>query len=331
MTAPLRLLVATRPTQIPVFRIEPHHVDEALARSKLALPALAFDFCSVDDPSYHERLSHAFALFGHGFPTAPVRHHGRALRLIQLNSAGLEHLLPLDWLPRQVALATASGVHGPKLREWAGMVFMMLHTHMPHFVTAQRRHAWSKAYCTHIAGTRALIYGTGQIGQAVATAARRLGIETIGVRRMPAPARGFDRVIGIDAAQDIIPTVNFVVMATPLTPLTHHIANASMFAHMRKGCGFANFGRGGLVDQEALIAALTRGHLGGAVIDVTEPEPPPPTSPLWDTPNLIITPHVSCDDPIAYIPRTLDIFLDNVARRAAGRPVRNRVVRSRAY
>jgi glyoxylate/hydroxypyruvate reductase len=80
-----------------------------------------------------------------------------------------------------------------------------------------------------------------------------------------------------------------------------------------------------------MIAALKSGKLGGAIVDVTEPEPPPADSPLWDAPRLIITPHVSCDDPVTYIPRTLDIFLDNIVRRTEGRTIRNRVIPGRAY
>ncbi|WP_284944108.1 D-2-hydroxyacid dehydrogenase [Acidisoma cladoniae] len=331
MTAPLRILVATNPAQLAIFRIEQHHIDAAMARCTLALPALAFDFCAIDGPDFIETLGRAYALLGFRFPADRIRPHGQALKLIQLSAAGMEHLLPLDWLPKQVALATASGVHGPKLREWAGMVFMMLHTHMPHFITAQRAHEWSKAFSSPIAGRRALIYGTGGLGTAIAGAAHRLGIVTTGVRRTPAPVRGFDSVIGVDAARDVIGEADFVVLATPLTPATRHMMNADMFARMRKGAGFANFGRGGLVDQDAMIAALTARHVGGAIIDVTDPEPPPAESPLWDTPNLVITPHVSCDDPDAYIPRTLDIFLDNLARSLAGRTIRNRVVPSRAY
>jgi len=331
MTAPLRILVATNPAQHAVFRIEQHHVDAATARCKLPLPRLAFDFCAIDAPNFAATLGRAYGLLGYRFPTEHIRSHSQALKLIQLTAAGMEHLLPLDWLPKQVALATASGVHGPKLREWAGMVFMMLHTHMPHFMTAQRAHEWSKAFSSHIAGRRALIYGTGGLGTAIAGAAHRLGIVTTGVRRMPAPVRGFDSVIGADAARDVIGEADFVVLATPLTPATHHMMNADMFARMRKGAAFANFGRGGLVDQDAMIAALTARHIGGAVIDVTDPEPLPAESPLWDAPNLVITPHISCDDPETYIPRTLDIFFDNIARSVAGGRIRNRVVPSRAY
>jgi len=273
----------------------------------------------------------ADAMVGFRFPTGAIPRSNGRLRLIQLTGAGMEHLLPLDWLPRQVALATASGIHAPKTREWATMVFLMLHSNMPSIVTAQRGHEWTKPYSSTIGGRTALIFGAGGIGGAVAAAARGLGMKTVGVRRTVRATRGFDRIIGMDQAAEAVAEADFVVLATPLTPNTRHMMNADLFARMKPGAGFANFGRGGLVDEDAMIAALHSGKLGGAVIDVTEPEPPPPDSALWDTPRLIITPHISCDDPVTYIPRALDIFLDNVVRRVEGRPIRNRVIRSRAY
>jgi phosphoglycerate dehydrogenase-like enzyme len=324
------VLVAKFPTQAVVFKIEQHHVDDALARWQGRLPPLDISFCSTESPEFGGRVAESFAMIGYRFPTAAIPQNS-ALRLIQLSGAGFEHLLPLDWLPRNVALATASGVHGPKIREWAAMVFLMLHSHMPHFVTAQRAHEWSKVYSSAIAGKTALIFGTGGIGGAIAAAARGLGIKAIGVRRSPRPARGFGAVIGLDQAPDAVAEADFVILAMPQTQETHHVMNAAMFARMREGAGFANFGRGGLVDERALMEALGSGRLGGAIVDVTDPEPPPPDSPLWDTPRLIITPHISCDDPLTYIPRTLDIFFANIIRRRAGVAVCNRVVRQRAY
>jgi phosphoglycerate dehydrogenase-like enzyme len=325
-----RILVAKFPTQSIVFKIEPDHVEGALARWRNPIP-VEFEYFSTEDPDFGSRVAEADAMIGYRFPTGAVTANAGRLRLIQLTGAGFEHLLPLDWLPRSVALATASGVHAPKIREWAGMVLLMLHSHMPHFVTAQRAHEWSKVYSSNIAGRTALIFGTGGIGGAIAAAARSLGVKTIGVRRTVKPTRGFDQVIGSDAAPDAVAEADFVILATPLTPATEGLMNAGMFARMKPDAGFANFGRGGLVDQEALMAALRAGAISGAIIDVTEPEPPPEDSPLWDTPNLIITPHISCDDPLTYIPRTLDVFLDNIVRGLEGRAIRNRVIRSRSY
>jgi phosphoglycerate dehydrogenase-like enzyme len=327
----LNVLVAQYPNQEAVFRIVPSRVEAALARASPSMPPVEFGWCATDDPAFGERVAAADAMIGFRFPTEPIAQPGSALKLIQVAAAGIEHLLPLDWLPRSTALATASGVHAPKIREWATMVFLMLHSRMPHFVTAQRAHMWSKAYSSHIAGRAALIVGTGGIGASIAAAARSLGLRTTGVRRNVRPTRHFDTVIGLDALDGAMAEADFVVLAMPLTPSTRHIMNADRFKRMKPEAGFANFGRGGLVDQEALRAALVARTLGGAIIDVTDPEPLPSDSPLWDAPRLIVTPHLSCDDPESYVPRTLDLFLDNIRRCVDGRPIRNRVVRSRAY
>jgi len=331
MSEQLNLLVAHSPKRQAVFRITPDEVDAAIGRSKIPLPKLQIDFCAMNDPAFGGLMDRAYGMIGWQFPRDLVTATEGPLRLIQLTGAGVEHLLPLEWLPRQVALATASGIHAAKIEEWAQMALLMLHTHIPHFATAQRHHQWSKILTPGIAGKRVLIFGTGGIGAAVAKAAKRLGLATAGVRRNPAPVRGFDRVLGLDGIGETVAEADFVVLAMPLTPATKGIMSAEMFARMRKGAGFANVGRGGLVDQDALIAALRSGHLGNAVIDVTTPEPPPADSPLWDTPRLLITPHVSCDDPETYVPSALDIFLDNIGRRLKGQKIRNRVNPRHAY
>jgi phosphoglycerate dehydrogenase-like enzyme len=205
------------------------------------------------------------------------------------------------------------------------MALLMLHAQMPHFATAQRARTWSRRLTPVIAGKTALIFGTGGLGSAVARAARTLGLHTIGVRRSPAPADGFDEVIGLAAHAAALPRADFVVLTLPLTGATRGLANAAFFAAMREGAGFANVGRGALVDQPALCAALESGHLGGAIIDVATPEPLPPESPLWTTRNLVVTPHVSCDDPLTYVPDALDLLIDNLYRLADGRPLRNLV------
>jgi phosphoglycerate dehydrogenase-like enzyme len=103
------------------------------------------------------------------------------------------------------------------------------------------------------------------------------------------------------------------------------------FALMKKGAAFVNMSRGGLADPAALDEALRSGHLSGAVIDVTYPEPPPADWPYWETPNLMITPHVLSDDIEAYVPRTLELFFANLRRHFAGEPLTNRVDFERAY
>ncbi len=322
---PLRLL-AMRPAKHPeAFLVTPERFEEARVRCGFDLPELAFEVCPVDAADLEERVAGADVLIGASVPTAAVKGNRGPLKLIQLSSAGYDHLLPLDWLPEQVSLSTASGVHAPKLREWATMTFLMLHIKVPHFVTQQRSHAWKPHLSTGIAGRKALIFGTGALGTAIARAAVDLGIEPIGVRRSETPSEPFTRVVTRPQALELMPEADFVVLATPLNDETRGIMDAECFARMKPGAGFVNVGRGGLVDQDALIAALDEGKVGGAVIDVTTPEPPPEDSPLWDVPNLIITPHISCDDPETYVPRVLDILMENLKRMVADDPLVNKV------
>jgi phosphoglycerate dehydrogenase-like enzyme len=314
----------------PDLLIDQPQLDAALARAGHAV-SIVPRFLVTDSADMPEALAAADAAIGWRLPTQLIRAHGARLRLIQLTNAGIDNLVPLDWLPGGTALCNASGIHAARLQEWASMVLLMLHAQMPHFATAQRDHAWSRRSSSRIAGKTALIYGTGALGGAVARAARGLGLRTLGIRRTPGPAENFDTVLGLDAHRQALPQADFVVLTLPLTPATHGLADAGFFACMRSGAGFANFGRGALVDQPALCAALERGTPGGAIIDVTTPEPLPADSPLWSAKNLIITPHVSCDDPATYVPDALDLLIDNLARLDRGAPLRNRIDPGRGY
>ena len=121
---------------------------------------------------------------------------------------------------------------------------------------------------------------------------------------------------------DLLPQADFVFVAVPLTPETRNLLDARRQALMKRGAGLVNVGRAATVDYEALTANLRSGHLSGAVLDVFDPEPLPPGSPLWSAPNVIVTPHVSADDGDSYVPLTLELVfrnLDRLARREAAR------------
>jgi phosphoglycerate dehydrogenase-like enzyme len=322
--APIRLLVCSAPEDPPALLIDQQHLAAALARAGSPL-AIEPTFLASDDPAMAEALAHATALVGWRLPTGLIRTHGAQLRLIQLTNAGVDNLSPFDWLAPQTALRNVSGIQAAKLQEWAAMALLMLNAHMPHFATAQRAGLWLRRNTPVIAGKTAMIFGTGSLGTAAARAARSLGLHTIGIRRSPAPTEAFDEVLGLADHIAALPRADFVVLTLPLTPETRRLAGDTFFAAMRQGAGFANVGRGALVDQPALCAALERGHLTGAIIDVATPEPIPADSTLWTTPNLVITPHVSCDDPLTYIPDALDVLIDNLGRLTSGQPLRNQV------
>jgi len=336
---PCRLLVCRTPEDDAALTIDQAAIDAAIARTGGAV-SIEASFIGSGDPEMADALANATALVGWRLPTGLIRQHGAGLRLIQLVNAGIDNLAPFDWLAPGTALCNASGIHAAKLQEWAGMVLLMLHAQMPYFATAQRNFMWSRRASSLIAGKTVLIFGTGALGGAVARAARGLGLHIIGVRQNAAPAAGFDEVIGSASHGDVagvaalaaaLRDADFVVLTLPLTAETRGLADEAFFAGMRPGAGFANFGRGALVDQPALCAALENGGLGGAIIDVATPEPLPPDSLMWQAKNLIITPHVSCDDPATYVADALDLLTDNLKRLGTGRPLRNRVDPARGY
>jgi glyoxylate/hydroxypyruvate reductase len=152
----------------------------------------------------------------------------------------------------------------------------------------------------------------------------------LGVRRRGRPHAAVDRMYRPTELPDALARADFVVVTAPLTAETRGLLGRKELDLMKPAAGLVNLGRAGVVDSDALREKLGRGELSGAILDVFDPEPLPPTSPLWDCPNLIVTPHVS-SDALDYTDRMLRIFADNFRRFVAGRPLRNRIRPERGY
>jgi glyoxylate/hydroxypyruvate reductase A len=200
----------------------------------------------------------------------------------------------------------------------------MLNNRVPEMVTNQRRAEWHQIFNTGIAGKTLLIIGVGSVGGGAADWAKRLGLHVIGIRRTGKKHRSVDEMHTPKALHRLLPKADFVLMTTPHTEATHHLLGATEIGLLKNGAGLVNYSRANLVDYDALRARLERHELS-AVLDVFDPEPLPSASPLWTTPNLIMTPHSSSDDREQYTPRTLDLVFRNMARFIAGKPLRNRV------
>jgi phosphoglycerate dehydrogenase-like enzyme len=230
-----------------------------------------------------------------------------------------------------VTLTNASGVHGPKGGEFALTAMLMLNHAIPHFVTGQRERRWDQRFTSTIAGKTVVVVGLGALGEAVAQQARRHGLRVIGIRRSGKRHRLAEAVYPPHQLHKALPRADFLVITTPLTPETRGLVGRRDLDLLPRHAGVVNIGRGPVLDQAALAEKLARGELGGAVLDVVDREPLPPESPLWTTPNVIITPHCAVDDGLQYAARCLDIFLDNLRRYLAGRRLRNRVEPARGY
>ena len=253
------------------------------------------------------------------------------LKLIYCTSAGLDSLAPFDRFPPGAALLNNRGTHGAKAGEYGIMALLMLATGVPGFATAQRAGQWAPRHGSVLAGRQVTVAGLGALGSAVAEQAARFGMRVTGVRTRAEPHPACVRVVALDDLDAVLGSTGFLVLALPLTDATRGVLDRRRIALLPSGAGVVNIGRGALLDQDALCDALESGHLSGAVLDVFVPEPVPPGHRLWTTPNLVMTPHVSADDPDTYIPLSLDIFFRNLRAFRDGKALPNRFDTVRGY
>ena len=253
------------------------------------------------------------------------------LKLLFLTNAGLDRLAPFDWLPPKVALMNNRGTHAAKAGEFGIMSVLMLANRIPAMATNQRAGRWQKLWGSVLSGRRMTIVGLGVLGGAVAEHGRRFGLRVTGVRTSATPHPHCDRVVATTDLDAVLPETDFLVLACPLTEQTRGLLDRRRLGLLPRGTGLVNIGRGDLVDQEAVCDLLDDGHLSGAVLDVFSPEPIPAGHRLWTTPNLIISPHTSADDPATYNAHSLAIFLDNLRAYQAGQPLPNLFDTARGY
>ena len=330
VSRPFLVHIENSSTLKPVFIVHEDQYEAALKRHP-DVAAVVTTTWGVDAKNYDESMKEADALISYRFPRDRLRERAPHLKWIQVLGAGVDYMLPLDWVPQDLTLTTNFGAHVPKASQSALMAILMVNARIPTLVTEQRRHEWNRIFTSTVEGRTLLIVGVGHIGGGAAEQAKKVGMRVLGIRRSRQPHPAVDEMHGPDALHALLPRADIVLLNTALTSATKFLMGRTEFELMMPGAGFINMSRGGLVDPEALEASLRSGHLGGAMIDVSYPEPLPPEATLWDAPNLIITPHVLSDDIEHYSPRTLDIFFDNVRRYLGGQPLRNVVDIAREY
>ena len=252
----------------------------------------------------------------------------RGLRLLQLNSAGYDNYLAAGTVPAGALLACATGAYGQAVSEHLFAMVLAMVKRLPGYQDLQRAHEWGDlGPVTTLSGARVLVLGTGDIGSHFARLCAAMGARVTGANRHGGAAPdGFERVATMDALPELLGQADVVASFLPSTPETRGLADASFFSAMRNGAYFANGGRGDLVVNEALVGALGSGHLAGSALDVCSPEPLPADSPLWDAPNLLLTPHVSGGFHLSVVlDNIVGIAAENLAHLVAGEPVRSEV------
>ncbi|MGQ0749784.1 MAG: D-2-hydroxyacid dehydrogenase [Betaproteobacteria bacterium] len=254
------------------------------------------------------------------------------LKWLHVFNAGVDHPIYSEMQARGVRLTTSSGSTAAAIAQTAIAALLMLARNFPHWLEAQRERAWrpmlGRDAPRDLEGQTALVLGLGHIGKAFARIAKALGLHVIGVRRSARPADdAVDELHPPGTLPGLLPRVQWLVVACPLTPETRGLIDADALARLPQGARVINIARGEILDEPALIAALENGHLGGAYLDVFEKEPLPPESPLWGMPNVFLSPHNSAvaegNDRRVY-----EIFRDNLARWMQGAPLVNEVRRA---
>jgi phosphoglycerate dehydrogenase-like enzyme len=239
-----------------------------------------------------------------------------ALRLVQLLTAGVD-----TWVgrvPDHVTLCDARGVHTPATAEWAVTAILAYLRDFPHFARAQARGEWAYRRTEELAGKRVLVVGAGSIGEAIADRLRPFEVTLTLVAR-----RRRSGVHGLDELPSLLPAADIVVLTVPLTDATVGLVDADFLAAMPDGSLLVNASRGRVVDTGALTVELAKGRLGAA-LDVTDPEPLPPGDPLWQMPNVLLTPHVAASVGGVLV-RAYALVGDQLRRFAAGEPLLNMV------
>ncbi|MFC7233923.1 D-2-hydroxyacid dehydrogenase [Halosegnis marinus] len=237
--------------------------------------------------------------------------HETRLRLFAGEYAGHGHL-PLDaFEERGVGLTNAAGVHAPNIAEY---VVGALLSHVRGFLDAarrQERREWRPMPVGELAGSTVTIVGLGNIGGAVAEKLRAFDVETVGIRASPEKGGPADTVRGPDDLHDALSRSDAVVLACPLTDATRGLLGSAEFTTMPTDAVLVNVARGPVVDTDALVTALRRNVIGGATLDVTDPEPLPEDHPLWNFGNVQLTPHNAGATP-RYYDRLADLVAGNV-------------------
>ena len=272
-----------------------------------------------------------------GFCTPGVLEAGRRIRWVQVFSAGVEECVAVPAMRgRDILLTNMQRVAGPVMAEHVLAMMFAFARGLDFYIPERLERRWTRqlpatSRMVTLEGKTLLVVGLGGIGSEVAKRAHALGLQVDAVRASGRTGPEYVREVGLPAdLLRLAGRADFVVNTAPLTPETRGLFDRKFFASMKRGAYFFNVGRGGSVDQEALVAALRDGQVGGAGLDVTDPEPLPPGSPLWTLPNVILTPHVSARSDLGDTAR-FEIVRENLRRYVAGDKMLSVVDLGRGY
>ena len=257
----------------------------------------------------------------------PVPGRWGGVRWIHSTGAGVDRFVFRGDLPHEILLTRSPEDFGPQIGEYCLARMLAVTQQLRAFDTAQARRSWSALVPDLLAGTRAVVVGTGMVGQGIATVVAAQGVVVEGVSRSGAAQAPFSRVHRVEGLAQALVGARWLVLAAPLTEASHHLIDRALLSRL-DGVHLINVGRGALMDEAVLQEALERGWLAGASLDVFEVEPLPPDSPLWMDQRVTVSPHCSG---VTSLSAASDGFLECLADVEAGRTPRWAIDRVRGY
>jgi phosphoglycerate dehydrogenase-like enzyme len=299
--------------------------DARLDKFRAAYPEVTFVSAATPEEAIRE-IADADCYFGN--PSREIYLAAKKLRWIQAPSAGIEFVRNVpELVESDVVLTNARGAHAQTIAEHTFAMLLTLTRGLRYFDEARRRHEWLRGAgyrnVVGIAGKIMGVVGFGNIGRAIAHRARGFEMRVLAVDAQEVPANAdVESVWRLDRLHEVLRQCDVLAVAAPITPETRGMIAEREIRALKPSSYLLVVSRGGIVDEPALIAALKDGHLGGAGLDVTETEPLPPDNPLWDAPNLIITPHISGGSDLT-TELMWTIFFENVGHFVKGEPLKN--------
>ena len=277
------------------------------------------------DPALLEQVEVSF-----GVPRPEWWTQMRALRWVQASGAGADRWL-VPKAAAHPAVFTAAHIHAEPIAEHLFALLLAFTRKLLPALHQQAEHRWAGLGDPEVLSGKTLgLVGVGVIGRRAAELGAAFGMRVLGMRRSGGPAPHVERMYTPEQKAELLPLCDVLMLTIPLTPRTRCFLGPEEFALLKPGALLFNIGRGKTVDTQALLDALHSGRLAGAGLDVTDPEPLPPNHPLWDAPNVLITPHNSGSQP-DYGERAGDYFLANLRRYLAGQPLEGVIDKAEGY
>ncbi|QND72871.1 D-2-hydroxyacid dehydrogenase [Tardiphaga robiniae] len=307
--------------------------EEFLGDLKRRFPSVGFSTCKAykDLPTCLAQVRPDIAL-AYKFEPKPFPRQEfitcSSLKWLSVAFAGVDHIVP--WDESRLIVTNAAGVASTEMAQYALAAIFGMFQGIPGFCRAQQERRWAFRLVRSAKGATVGLVGFGHAGKEIARICKAVGLRVVVCRARPESSPLADEVYAFPDLKKMIAQCDVTLVCAALTKETKDLFDAEHFAAMKPGSYFVNMARGSIVCESDLIEALQNGHLGAAVLDVTRREPLPPDDPLWDTPNLLITPH-SSSEYVGWLRDAAMMFADNLERWLRNQPLENRVSSQRGY